>query len=177
MGYRTWEHSFFGSAVIAALEWSDRDWGRISVLSRVWTLSVARSQWGFARLGSSAWVWAFPLELTLVGEFFVLLGYLPVKTIPLNLDTSKLEEEGVSVGVSASICGGLVGSLWLVWVWCLGCRRLRGLDPIMSRLQGSSVLSDERPMRVRSSNGCVTRSRCGQGSKHDILYHDDRKPT
>ncbi|PKI67272.1 hypothetical protein CRG98_012344 [Punica granatum] len=63
-------------------------------------------------LHGSVGVWAFPLELSLVSEFFVLLGYLQVKTILLDSGTSKLEEEGVSVGVPASVCGGL-GSCYL----------------------------------------------------------------
>ncbi|OWM82818.1 hypothetical protein CDL15_Pgr029179 [Punica granatum] len=51
-----------------------------------------------------------PLELTLVGELFVLLGYFRAKTIPLDSGVHELEEKDVLVGVSASVCGGSIRS-------------------------------------------------------------------
>ncbi|OWM76846.1 hypothetical protein CDL15_Pgr015105 [Punica granatum] len=47
-----------------------------------------------------------PLELTPVGEFLVLLSYLPTKTIPLNSSIGELEEEDIPTGVPVLICEG-----------------------------------------------------------------------
>ncbi|OWM63385.1 hypothetical protein CDL15_Pgr022130 [Punica granatum] len=49
-------------------------------------------------------------ESTLVGELSILLGYLPVKRIPLDSGASKLEEGKILTEVPILICGGLVGS-------------------------------------------------------------------
>ncbi|PKI65458.1 hypothetical protein CRG98_014197 [Punica granatum] len=66
----------------------------------------------------------------------------------------RSKEEDVLVGVPASACEGSVGLSYvggrgsdvpqqLVWARCVGCQRLCGLDPSMSRLQRSFGLSDE----------------------------------